>query len=275
MTAWPVREAWAGRKLDLRSPGAWGRDLAVAAVIGVWIGLLGPFGNYLAGPLGMRIAFQLVLAAICVGVFGLALPLAVQSGARIGLPPWISTPLAAAAICLPLTVIKASVGVAFFPRLKRILTPLDWCAETFLLILPIVCAYAALLYLLGRRRPAMPAAAGAPAGDGAVLTTGRPRLHDRLPGAPSGDILALQVEDHYVRVYTGSGSHLLLMRLSDAIAEMEGVEGLRTHRSWWVARGAVCGVRLNGRGGRVTLPNGVQAPVARSALASIKASGWS
>ena len=38
------------------------------------------------------------------------------------------------------------------------------------------------------------------------------------------------------------------MRLSDAVEELEGLEGAQTHRSWWVARDAVRGVeRGDGR----------------------------
>jgi hypothetical protein len=31
---------------------------------------------------------------------------------------------------------------------------------------------------------------------------------------------------------------LLLMRFSDATAELDGLPGLRVHRSWWIAEGA-------------------------------------
>jgi hypothetical protein len=273
MTVWPIREAWPGDQSSARPLAAWARDLAVAVLVGAWIGVLGPFGSYHSGPLERRMAFQLVLAVICVLAFGVTIPLGVTVGRRIGLSPWIAAPAAAAATCLPLTVIKASVGIAFFPHLRWALTPLDWCQETFLLILPIVCAYTGLLYLLSRGRTAAPAPAQATASCSPPPAE-RPRLAARLPASASGDILALQVEDHYVRIHTASGSHLVLMRLSDAIAEMEGVEGLKTHRSWWVARQSVGSVRLGGRGGLVTLLNGVQAPVARSALASVRAAGW-
>ena len=62
------------------------------------------------------------------------------------------------------------------------------------------------------------------------------RLPLRLRGAT---IRAVQAEDHYLRLHTDRGSDLILMRLSDAVSELEGLEGARTHRSWWVAREAV------------------------------------
>jgi hypothetical protein len=42
------------------------------------------------------------------------------------------------------------------------------------------------------------------------------------------------------------------MRLSDAVAELEGIEGAQTHRSWWVAKMAVEGAQRGD--GRATLP---------------------
>ena len=57
--------------------------------------------------------------------------------------------------------------------------------------------------------------------------------------AAVGVKIALQGEDHYVRIHTALGSELVLMRLGDAIQELDGLEGERVHRSWWVARRAV------------------------------------
>jgi DNA-binding LytR/AlgR family response regulator len=113
-----------------------------------------------------------------------------------------------------------------------------------------------------------------PISDGTAPADSQPRLADRLPASTAGEILALNAEDHYVRIHTVSGSQLMLMRLSDAIAEMDGVEGLQTHRSWWVSRRAVRKLHLAGRGGRLTLQSGLQVPVARSALAQLRNSDW-
>ena len=44
---------------------------------------------------------------------------------------------------------------------------------------------------------------------------------------------------NYVEVWTERGTHLVLMRLSDAIRETAGENGLQIHRSHWVALGAV------------------------------------
>ncbi|WP_246444011.1 LytTR family DNA-binding domain-containing protein [Sphingomonas sediminicola] len=66
-----------------------------------------------------------------------------------------------------------------------------------------------------------------------------PEFISKLPAALRRDILALEAEDHYVRVHTVHGSALILMRLADAAALIDPRLGLRVHRSWWVAKGGV------------------------------------
>jgi len=56
----------------------------------------------------------------------------------------------------------------------------------------------------------------------------------RLPESLGTDLISLQSQDHYVEVKTTLGSKLILIRLSDAIRELELIEGLQVHRSWWV-----------------------------------------
>ncbi|MBU6269648.1 MAG: LytTR family transcriptional regulator DNA-binding domain-containing protein, partial [Sphingomonadales bacterium] len=56
--------------------------------------------------------------------------------------------------------------------------------------------------------------------------------------------------------------------------EMDGVEGARVHRGWWVARAAVSGVERRGRAVWLRLANGLEAPVARNAVADLREQGW-
>lgn len=85
----------------------------------------------------------------------------------------------------------------------------------------------------------------------------------RLPLEIGRDILALQAEDHYVRVHTQLGNALILASLSDAISDLDrsGISGQRTHRSWWVANEAVCAHSQRGRQYVLELCNGVQVPL--------------
>lgn len=104
---------------------------------------------------------------------------------------------------------------------------------------------------------------------------GEPRLHARIPARLGRDLLALAMEDHYVRVHTALGSDLILMRLRDAVAELDGTPGLQVHRSHWVAAHAVTAVERR-PDGKMTLLliNGLRVPVSRSYAADVRAAGW-
>jgi DNA-binding LytR/AlgR family response regulator len=82
------------------------------------------------------------------------------------------------------------------------------------------------------------------------------------------------MEDHYVRAHGPGTSALILLRMRDAEAELAGVDGRRVHRSWWVARASVEKVLRDGRGYKLRLTNGLEAPVARDRVAALKAAGW-
>ena len=94
-----------------------------------------------------------------------------------------------------------------------------------------------------------------------------PALIERLPAYIRGDILCLQVDDHYVRVHSRHGSTMVLMRFSDALRGVDHIPGSQVHRSWWVAASAVEGLRRTGRTAQLTLCNGLSVPVSQPYLA--------
>ena len=114
---------------------------------------------------------------------------------------------------------------------------------------------------LSRLSAAEPAASHPP--EPATAPASRPPLVSRLPAGLQGPVICLEMEDHYVRVHTPQGSALLLMRFSDALAELDPSSGLRVHRSWWIAAEALTGVERRSRSVRAHLSNGLVAPVSR------------
>lgn len=110
----------------------------------------------------------------------------------------------------------------------------------------------------------------------AAIAGGQPaRFLDRLPLKLRGAVIrAVQSEDHYLRIHTDRGSDLILMRLSDALAELEGLEGAQTHRSWWVAKDAVRNVSRGDGRATLTLEGGIQAPVSRRYARALREAGW-
>lgn len=100
-----------------------------------------------------------------------------------------------------------------------------------------------------------------------------PRLMARLPDHLWGDLVRLSSSDHYVEVVTAKGRETLLMRFADALAELDGVEGARVHRSHWVAKQAVAAnERENGRI-FLRLVDGSRIPVSRSYMEDARAAG--
>lgn len=102
-----------------------------------------------------------------------------------------------------------------------------------------------------------------------------PDLLERLPPKFRDKTLyALTSEDHYVRVITEIGDHLVLMRLTDAEKEVSPLAGVKTHRSWWVAEKGVANIQRKQGKMLITLNNGVDVPVSRAGAQRVKDAGW-
>lgn len=98
---------------------------------------------------------------------------------------------------------------------------------------------------------------------------------DRLPvKLRAAEIHAVSAEDHYLRVHTNLGETMVLMRLADAIRELGALEGMQTHRSWWVARQGLADAAKGD--GKVTLKlkSGAEAPVSRTYIKAVRDAGW-
>ena len=178
------------------------------------------------------------------------------------LPGWARLALAATMSSVPQTLAVAWVFSLLQPG--RVTAPAQLPALFFaVLAIQLVIAFVATLVARGTE-PA-PAASEKPAAS--------PFL-DRLPPHLRGDLIALEAQDHYLKVHTEAGSTLILSRLSDAIAQLRGIDGLQVHRSWWVADFAVVAVQREGGALTLKLSNGLKAPVSRTYLQAVRARGW-
>lgn len=130
----------------------------------------------------------------------------------------------------------------------------------------LMVAISGLVVTVGARRAVVAEKAG---GESATAA----RFLDRLPEDIGRDLVCLKMADHYLEVFTTSGSTLLLMRFADALSELDGADGLRVHRSHWVARKhVVAAARRNGRT-VLRLTGGREVPVSRGYLADVRAAG--
>nr|WP_321360764.1 LytTR family DNA-binding domain-containing protein [uncultured Hyphomonas sp.] len=100
------------------------------------------------------------------------------------------------------------------------------------------------------------------------------RFLDRLPVKfRRAELWAISSEDHYLRVYTNLGEELILMRLADAVRELDGAAGVQVHRSWWVAKDGVSDARRDNGKLVLVLKNGTDVPVSRTYQAAAKDAG--
>lgn len=101
-------------------------------------------------------------------------------------------------------------------------------------------------------------------------TKSQSSFYKRLPKKLGTDIISLNAQDHYVEVTTPKGKELVLIRLSDAIAELEDIEGEQIHRSWWISKKHLADTkRKNGRL-YLVLSNQNEIAVSRSYLEQTK-----
>lgn len=249
-----IRQSFAQQSLS--------RTFAIAFGAGVFLALLGPFGSA-AAPLWQRLIYWL---ALLVGGTGIGVT---ASGVICALfdpddrRPYLMATVTAVAMTPPATLLVYGVSRWMFEGQFRFGSLLELAGPVLLVSLAMT-----FINALADRRPALTHA-------GAPSDTTPSRFLERLPPRLRGaEIHAVEAEDHYLRLHTSKGSDLILMRLSDAIAELEGIEGAQVHRSWWVARRAVQSARrLDGRA-VLALPGNVEAPVSRNFARALKAEGW-
>ncbi|MCX7863548.1 MAG: LytTR family transcriptional regulator DNA-binding domain-containing protein [Novosphingobium sp.] len=253
--------------------------MAVASVV---VGFMGPFGTYDDNGLAGRVSLWWLLL---IGAYTLIRPaiLALRWLARkVELPEIVVTFWGVAALSGPMAVYWRIRGHESTGELDNYATILPFSLICALGVLGVVqWAERADRRLTARARAgrhAPPEDSGATEIEAVVPepsppTLPGPPLMARLSPRFQGPILALQSEDHYVRVHGQKESELLLMRLRDAIAEMEGVEGQQVHRSWWVASAAVERAEPAGRSWQLILRNGLVAPVARDSVSRLRSEG--
>ncbi|WP_049974451.1 LytTR family DNA-binding domain-containing protein [Azospirillum sp. B4] len=266
------------------NPPAWMRSWGGIVALALVLAMFGPYGTFLSMDAVPRMAFW---CASAVGVAAMART--GHAGLRLwsiaaAWPAWQRRGVAALIASLPATLwIMLLFGL--FTRVPMG-TLNFWRTWPQVAITTLVFAV-----ILGRRDPSPPEAV-APAftaDPAAVVSMAAPLVE--APPAPAADpaaaflaracprlsdarLLALEAEDHYLRIHTDRGSDLVLMRLRDAAAELGEERGMQVHRSFWVAREAVAEATVRGQAAQLRLTDGTLVPVSRTALPRLKAAGW-
>lgn len=238
------------------------RSYAIAACAGLFMALVAAFGMD-SVPLWKRLAYWLPVMTIGAAV-GHAVAAFASRRPRLGenrLLMWATITSLVSIPAAPLVWVITSLMFGF--RLDA--ASLFYFAGA---VVPVSAAMTAITMLVNTPGPATHAPVpGAPAP--------KVRFLERLPPKiMGGTIWALEAEDHYLRVRTSKGSDLILMRLADAIPELDGLEGAQVHRSWWVARDGVAEVRRDGPRVTLLLKDGAEAPVSRPNVKALREAGW-
>jgi hypothetical protein len=102
-----------------------------------------------------------------------------------------------------------------------------------------------------------------------------PPVLERAGLLDATQLLAIEAEDHYVRLHLANGQKpVTLYRFGDALKELKVLDGLQVHRGAWVADKGVFGAAREGRKWRLRLPDGTEIPVSHNHLAMVRARGW-
>jgi hypothetical protein len=235
------------------------RPLLLSLAVAVFVGAIGAFGTD-SVPLGWR-----VLTFAFLGL-GITLEISICVWATQKIPWLLARPLirriVIAAAMTPLSGlwVWSAVGFAFLggPKLSNLPIYLGYS-------LLMAAAMSTLSWAVFRQRTA-----GAPGPPPLA-----PKFMERLPfRLREAALYAVEAEDHYLRVRTSKGSELILMRFSDALSELRGMDGAQTHRSWWVARAGVADVRRSDGRAVLALKDGAEAPVSRTQAKALRELGW-
>lgn len=255
-----VNGASASRMEQVRKGKRLSLDLALLVALGLCMAELGPYHTG-DTPTSLRTAYWLI-AVVGSGLAGMAAERALQTRVQ-GF--WRRIVVTSLAITPPVTLFIYGLNAAMLdlPRRWWLLPQLAW---QVLVIMLLVMTLRALLWrrVVETRTLVMP-----PLPD--AERAFRMRLSAKRRAAR---LIAIEAEDHYVRVHTDAGSELIQMRFSEAVEELARAFGYRLHRSWWASAEAIENVRWTRGGGEARLSGGLQAPVSRSCAGALKEAGW-
>jgi hypothetical protein len=258
-----VREQPAGAVHASRPAWSWPRALRRAVLLSLLFGgffaVMGARTAFDAGRLASFVEFFVIsLAAI---VLSMACERLLMRWPAVVPRIWVRAGITALLMTLPMglfvwgidaVLTRPSPGVSQLPGYVGI----SFVVSVFMSLLAVAMMRERLVFVPGAATP-------------------QARFLERLPPKlRGGEVWAVEAEDHYLRLHTSKGQDLILMRLADALAELDGLDGMQVHRSWWVAKGAVADIaRADGRA-TLTLQDGSQVPVSRTYARLLRERGW-
>lgn len=234
-------------------------DTALWVAVGLVMAILGPFGSS-----ERSLPERLIYWQICMvggGFIGVAIDEPVRR--RVS-NFWVRVLIVSVGMTPFVTVLVGLTNHYLSPMRLTVANVLEPTFQVFVTCFAVMC-----FRQLAWAEPVQVVVAPEPAQDPAAAF--RQRLSAKRRAAA---LIAVEAEDHYLRVHTDAGDELITARFGDAMAELAGVAGFQTHRSWWVAADAIDEVIwLRGRG-EAKLKCGLTVPISRSSAGPLKAAGW-
>lgn len=238
------------------------RALAATGMVGLILGLTGPFHTYELLNHGLRIVYWLLIAysSFAAAIAGNAV--FERSFLPENAPLLLRLPVGSLGASIPVALVVLGWNQVFFdpPMLFR-----GWSVLVLWLYCLAICLV--VFYLIeGLLAPLMNAQP-----DKAQAIQPIPTIRDRLPQAIRAPLIRMATADHYVDVHTPKGHALVLIRMADAINETQLDAGMQVHHGHWVAFDAIDSlVRDNGKPFLV-LKDGSRIPVSRGYLKEVRA----
>ena len=234
------------------------RTVAAMLILGIMLGLIGPFSTFQYFRTVPRLAYWVFIVFTCYGVgsFGGGLfvnmlfqyqkkphpiVLIIGGGIGAGIPVAIVVSLANASI----------LGDWEITGFEGTMT-LVYC------VLVSMCVTALHVLFLREDRPNAPKQ---------VQIIARLQIQNR------GTLLYMSMQDHYINVVTSRGQELLLLRMGDAEKETAGIEGLRIHRSHWIAIEGIKSVDRQNGNYVVEMLDGAKLPISRGQVQAARDAG--
>ncbi len=226
-------------------------------LFGIWFlvtllcAVAGPFGTHDALDFPARLLYWAV--AVAISVISSVLPFLSRD-----MPNPVRV-LIWAGYALVLSAVIFALNIVFFERWGNVGDFLGLVGNVALTVL----AVHVVLWLVDFARPA------------AVTPDVDPqtRFLRRLPLAARAPLIRIEAQDHYLNVVTTKGESLILMRLGEAVTELEGVAGLLVHRSHWIALPAVKAHKRDKGRDLLVMSDGTDVPVSRSNRSAAQAAG--
>nr|WP_205925893.1 LytTR family DNA-binding domain-containing protein [Rhizobium sp. P38BS-XIX] len=245
------------------SPRFWATFVTIVLIFA----LTGPYGTFARLTPAARFGYWLVLHAMA---WSIAIVFSVI--AEILLRKWISSMFARMMIGSIIAALPIGFGItlvddAFFGTAASLAGSLQQALGS----IPLCALFCILTYLTMHRQIAMaaegvdmPAMQAAPAAAPEIKTPpAQAPILSRLKPENRGALIRLTVRDHYTEIVTSRGRELILLRFGDALMEVGDTEGIRLHRSHWIATDHVASLKRDNGKLFVITRDGLEMPVSR------------